>query len=426
MQDTLASSEGMGSCAAFVNDTGAVDALCNSAGYGALVSSPAASLRLLPSSYASALQPQMSGTVITPPISVELIDVYGQRVSSDSTTFVALGPSTQLTGASSVRVTRGVAVFEQLMLRAPPNVSVPLQFSASRTLPSLAEDMATGRLQLTLRSARSTLSGLQLVNTSGNASFAHVSSCASVCTFTLPPPSGAHTTQLTLLFRIDLFRHEYDSLTIRVSRAMDPSTLSPYEQAFHWTGAQIVEDEQQQQEGNSQLTAIRSDLCPAGMPSCLYALTVPLDSQHVQVLLQTGDDAAAYVGGSWHFSSACPSGLFLHAPSDECFEERSSSSSVRGALLALVCVALILVVLVAVAVWVWREQPPVRAAQPAFLLFMLLCLLLLPISALLFLQVPDVVGSSGMCVARLCCLSVVVGGCPGRPPDEGPSYRPVA
>jgi hypothetical protein len=107
MQGTLTSSEWMGSCAAFVGDTGAVDALCNSAGYGAFVSSPAASLRLLPSSYASALQPQMSGTVITPPISVELIDVYGQRVSSDSTTFVALGPSTQLTGATSVRVTRG-------------------------------------------------------------------------------------------------------------------------------------------------------------------------------------------------------------------------------------------------------------------------------------------------------------------------------
>jgi hypothetical protein len=52
----------------------------------------------------------------------------------------------------------------------------------------------------------------------------------------------------------------------------------------------------------------------------------------------------------------------------------------------------------------------VRAAQPAFLLFMLLCLLLLPISALLFLQVPDVVGSSSMCVARLCCLSLSLAG----------------
>jgi len=418
-------------CSVSCNATWCVDAACNSAMYGALLSSPAASLRLLPSSFDAALQLQVSGSVVTPPLVVELIDAYGQRVSSDSSTFVAVGPSVLFSGATSVQVNRGVATFDAVMLRAPPNVSVEVSFTASRVLPQLVDDVKEGRLRLVLKAARSTQSGLQMQVVSGvNQSFAHVSSCATPCAVTLPSTPGTHAAFLTLVFRTDLFKHEYDSVSVNIRRAMDADSLTPYEQVFHATGTEILDTVTQRLQagalGRTSAHALSSlattAVCLPVRPSCLLlSLSLSLPSSHVQVVLQTGDDAVVYLSGTWQLYGACPVGLRLHAPSDECFDERQTSPQVRGALVALNAVALALVLIVALLVGLWREQSPIRAAQPKFLLFLLASLSLLPIAGFLFFLIPHddsfTSGSSGvssggedLCVARLCCLSLSLAG----------------
>ena len=106
----------------------------NTAAYGPFMASVPFDLRVL-DERAFTIE-QTSGQLISPPISVGLIDAYGSLVRTDSDTFVTVSTGA-LAGQTTVRVVNGVANFTSLSLRLLPTTTAVITFSASLSLPAL-------------------------------------------------------------------------------------------------------------------------------------------------------------------------------------------------------------------------------------------------------------------------------------------------
>jgi hypothetical protein len=106
----------------------------NSAKFGSHHASVPFTLRMVNSD--ATLRPQKSGQLLNPPLAVELVDVYGQRVNTDQTTFVTIQPTGVFAGQTSVQVVDGVANFTNLALRLAPTTSTRASFTTSIVLPA--------------------------------------------------------------------------------------------------------------------------------------------------------------------------------------------------------------------------------------------------------------------------------------------------
>ena len=114
----------------------------NSAVYGAFLASPPVNYRItLGSAVRGNLTTgieQASGAVISPAFTISLFDFYSQLVVTDNATFFVMEPSVFLTGATGVRVSRGVATFDGVVLLLPPTQLAAFTFTPSIVLPLLA------------------------------------------------------------------------------------------------------------------------------------------------------------------------------------------------------------------------------------------------------------------------------------------------
>jgi hypothetical protein len=105
----------------------------NSALYGPVRAGPPNQLAW---SNASALfSPQPSGSPISPPLLIHVIDAYAQRVLTDGESVVTLGPPSVMSGASLVRAAQGVVEFDAAVFTCTPSLTATLTAS-SKNAPS--------------------------------------------------------------------------------------------------------------------------------------------------------------------------------------------------------------------------------------------------------------------------------------------------
>lgn len=107
----------------------------NEAKYGSIHATVPFAIQLIDGSASN--RDQVSGQLISPPIVVALIDLFGQITSTEQDAFISIQPSWAFAGQTAVQVRDGIANFSALTLRLAPTTMVRATFSASIPLPLL-------------------------------------------------------------------------------------------------------------------------------------------------------------------------------------------------------------------------------------------------------------------------------------------------
>ena len=376
------------------------DLWCNIASYGPTLASPSATVVLTPNGSLAASLLQTSGAHVDPPLQLEVLDAWRQRVSTEDQLVLSVNPLSKFAGGTSARALAGVITFDSLIIIAEINTSTIVGFSPSQALVLLDADIAAGLSSVSLTTSRTLFLGLQVQEGSG---FQQVASCSSLCTLDMPMPSGVHSVRINLTFDASLFRSDTDQLKLFMAQA---GTTALVEAASFDSSQVALMDPVSGTvavSGESLLTSRRD----ASTSARLVSVSLWLPSSQIRVTLQTADNTIGYVSATFTYTDACPPELYLDNDSGYCMELRTPAKAAQITLFVFAGAVELVLLAVLVAIVRFRSIPCIQATNVPFHCTILSLQLLLPLAGVLFAMQPAA-DSDALCAARFWLSSLPV------------------